>query len=293
MKRFDSSSFARRICQTAILQCSFRSFLIAGLLAAAVLVLGASPAACQDINCTFSMSNINFGSIDVSSGKPFEATGTFTYACTGDSREMVRICPSWDIGDVGQMDDGAGHKLKFNLYSDESHATVWSTWFGKVKGPTIDVPIGRSEKSSGSATVFGQVSPGQQGLPPGNYKASVGGGHVSIDYDSANRGSCDAIKHSQRISRVSFTITATVTPPAGGAPDSSAGGPASGSPTAQLKRGMKMEEVTRLLGTGKQLSESVGDNGLKTQVFEYVTTERRVEITYVDGLVVRYSISSK
>jgi hypothetical protein len=67
----------------------------------------------------------------------------------------------------------------------------------------------------------------------------------------------------------------------------------SSSPTAKLQRGMKMEDVSTLLGQGKQLSESVGDAGLKTQVYEYFTNDRRVEITYVDGLVVRFSISSK
>ena len=77
------------------------------------------------------------------------------------------------------------------------------------------------------------------------------------------------------------------------APTAAPNGEATGSPTAQLKRGMKMEEVTTLLGPGKQLSESVGDGGLKTQVYEYLTTDRRVEITYVDGLVVRYLISSR
>jgi hypothetical protein len=66
-----------------------------------------------------------------------------------------------------------------------------------------------------------------------------------------------------------------------------------GSPTGQLKRGMKMEEVTTLLGPGKQLSESVGDGGLKTQVVEYLTEDRRVEVTYVEGVVVRFSVSSK
>jgi hypothetical protein len=62
--------------------------------------------------------------------------------------------------------------------------------------------------------------------------------------------------------------------------------------TAQLKRGMKIEEVTNLFGPGKQLSESVSTDGLKTQIFQYATGDRRVEVTYVEGLVVRYSISS-
>jgi len=51
--------------------------------------------------------------------------------------------------------------------------------------------------------------------------------------------------------------------------------------------------VCYALRPGKQLSESVGDAGLKTQVYEYFTSDRRVEITYVDGLLVRFSISSK
>jgi hypothetical protein len=76
-------------------------------------------------------------------------------------------------------------------------------------------------------------------------------------------------------------------------PDNSSGDSAPGSPTAQLKRGMKMEEVTALLGQGKQLSSSIGDGGLKTEVYEYLTGDRRVEITYVDALLVRFSISSR
>ena len=62
--------------------------------------------------------------------------------------------------------------------------------------------------------------------------------------------------------------------------------------TAQLKRGMKISEVTNLFGQGKQLSESVSGDGLKTQMIEYSTGDRRVDVTYVEGVVVRYSISS-
>jgi hypothetical protein len=62
--------------------------------------------------------------------------------------------------------------------------------------------------------------------------------------------------------------------------------------TAHLKRGMKMEEVTNLFGPGRQLSESVSGDGLKTQVMEYSTSDRRVDVTFVEGLVVRYAISS-
>jgi hypothetical protein len=75
-------------------------------------------------------------------------------------------------------------------------------------------------------------------------------------------------------------------------PPAQSGGDAAVPATAQLKRGMKMSDVTNLLGQGKQLSESVSGDGLKTQTVQYSTGDRRVEVTYVEGVVVRYSISS-
>jgi len=79
-------------------------------------------------------------------------------------------------------------------------------------------------------------------------------------------------------------------------PEPAASAPAAepgGSPTGQLKRGMKMDEVADLLGQGRQISESVSTDGLKTQVLEYQSGDRQVDVTYVEGLVVRFSITSK
>ena len=69
------------------------------------------------------------------------------------------------------------------------------------------------------------------------------------------------------------------------------GGPRS--PMTQLKRGMLIGEVSGLLGLGRQMSQSVSEEGLKTQIFECLPDDYRVEVTYVDGVVVRYSISSR
>jgi hypothetical protein len=82
-------------------------------------------------------------------------------------------------------------------------------------------------------------------------------------------------------------------PPQGAAPAEPApgGNVASGSPTAQLKRGMRMSKVNSLPGEGKQLSESTAPKGVKTQAVEYLSANRQVEVTYADGPVVRFSIS--
>ena len=65
------------------------------------------------------------------------------------------------------------------------------------------------------------------------------------------------------------------------------------SPITRLKRGMQMGEVSEMMGLGRQLSQSTSEEGLKTQIFEYLPNDYRVEVTYVDGVVVRYSISSR
>ncbi len=61
---------------------------------------------------------------------------------------------------------------------------------------------------------------------------------------------------------------------------------------AQLKRGMSAEDVTALLGQGRQMSESVSNDGLRTQVMEYRTADNLVDVTFVEGVVVKYAISS-
>jgi hypothetical protein len=72
-------------------------------------------------------------------------------------------------------------------------------------------------------------------------------------------------------------------------------GPASPPNTAmtQLKRGMPIGDVSQLLGLGRQMSQSTSEEGLKTQIFEYLPNDYRVQVTYVDGIVVRYSIESR
>jgi hypothetical protein len=79
-------------------------------------------------------------------------------------------------------------------------------------------------------------------------------------------------------------------PQYGPAPPSS---PDSGGQTAQLKRGMKMDEVQSLLGQGRTVSDTTSPDGLKTRVMEYATQDSLVDVTFVEGVVVRYTISSR
>lgn len=68
---------------------------------------------------------------------------------------------------------------------------------------------------------------------------------------------------------------------------------ADSSSTARLQRGMQRSDVTAFLGEGKVLSTSVSPDGLTTEIHEYLAGDRRAEVTYVDGVVVRFSINSR
>jgi hypothetical protein len=83
-----------------------------------------------------------------------------------------------------------------------------------------------------------------------------------------------------------------------GGPPAAAGYPPAANPAgisaaSQLKRGMRVDDVANLLGQGKVLSESTSAEGLKTQVLEYTTADSVVNVTSVEGVVVKYSISSR
>src|SRR5664279_160090 len=177
-----------------------------------VLVLSCAATHAQDPKCAFTMSNISLGTVDLQKGSPYDAAGNFTYACTGDAREVIRICPSWCIADDGTrwMTDAGGDKLVYNLYTDDSRTTVWGTWYSKTtKGASIDAPLGRPQKVTGSMPVYGRIAADQQHVAPGAYTATINKGDGAVSYGYASKGSCESFKHGDRVS-VGVTVSATV-----------------------------------------------------------------------------------
>ena len=193
------------------------SMRVMAIVAAFGTVLGATPARADDPQCTFTMTNLSFNTVDPAGAQPALATGTLTYACVGDSREILRICPSFGINGTPRfMTDSADHKLLFDLYSDQGMATIWGTWFSKTPGPSIEVPLGRSERTMGSAQVYGRIQAGQQGVPAGSYQLMEKRNDTVIAYGYASKGECKSLTHSTTWVHTPFTIYANVVN--GGAP---------------------------------------------------------------------------
>lgn len=91
----------------------------------------------------------------------------------------------------------------------EARTEVWGSWFSKIKAPTIETPVGRSEKTTGTAVLYARLEPGQKDAPPGVYKASIAGNQGVATYDYAKEGRCIGSIHGPS-GKLELTITARV-----------------------------------------------------------------------------------
>ncbi|MEZ5926572.1 MAG: spore coat U domain-containing protein [Hyphomicrobiaceae bacterium] len=179
-----------------------------------LLAFAASPAQAQ--SCTFSISNISFGNIDVTLNTPYTATATFTANCTGLNNRRVRICPNIGSGtgdpvayDPRKLANGAT-RLSYNLFSDSGYSTIWGSnlWPFPPTPPELVLRLPPAGSGTVSATIYAQIPAGQQTLPALTYTSSFAGGHTAISYAYTAVGNCSAIGAMNAV-QVPFTVSAT------------------------------------------------------------------------------------
>src|SRR5579883_1909755 len=179
---------------------------------AVACALAASPAAAQ--SCNFSISALNFGSINLAANTTFTSSATFSASCNG----TVRLCPNIDAGSGGSttgsprfLVNGAT-QLNFNLYQDGAYSAVWGSnlwgFAGSYPSPTIDVPLNSSGVGNVSQTIYGQIWSGQPTLPAGLYASSFSGSQASVAYAYSTSGTCAVIGNSLA-TNAPFTVSAT------------------------------------------------------------------------------------
>jgi spore coat protein U-like protein len=199
-----------------LVSASLRAAWLVAAVCGLVVALGAGPARAQ--SCNFTISNLVFGSIDLTANTSFTSTATYVASCTGTANTTVRTCPNIDAGSGGSstgnprlMLNGAA-QLNFNLYQDGSFTSVWGSnlwgFAGSYASPTVDVALNGSGNGTASQTVYGQIWPGQQTLASGLYASSFAGTQASVAYAYSTVGTCAAIGSSHATS-ASFTVTAT------------------------------------------------------------------------------------
>ncbi len=188
---------------------------VLGVLAFILAVVAAEVADAQ--TCSFSITNVNFGNIDVSANTVFDTTATFSANCTGNGNRRIRICPSIGLGTGGSTTGNprfllsGANQLNFNLYSDSARTTVWGSYFWgfAFTPPTIDIQL-QNGLGSITRTIFARVSAAQQTKPSGTYISAFTGTNTAIAYayTRGNSNNCAAIGGTN-ITRAPFTVTAT------------------------------------------------------------------------------------
>ncbi|MGZ5826929.1 MAG: Csu type fimbrial protein [Xanthobacteraceae bacterium] len=166
-----------------------------------MIVVGSSVARAQ--SCNFSITNLDFGSINLTANTTFTTTATLSMNCTGTADSTVRICPNINAGSGGTTTGNprfllnGGQQLNYNLFQDNGYTSVWGStlwgFAGAYPAPTIDLPLNSSGSGSTTRTLYGQVWAGQQTLAGGTHTSSFAGVQVVVAYDYATAGTCTSI----------------------------------------------------------------------------------------------------
>lgn len=191
-----------------------------GLVGSSIVLacLAAAPARAQ--NCAYSVSNLNFGNIDVTANTPFTASGTYSATCSA-LLTATRTCPNVETGSGGIHASGSPRylasgpdRLAFNLFSDPSYSTVWGSylWGFPFTSPATDITTILLGNGSASRTIYARIANGQQTLPAGSYVSSFAGGHTRMTRGAYLLGMFppDCATLTTPIGQAPFTVTATI-----------------------------------------------------------------------------------
>lgn len=128
------------------------------LLAVWMVGAAASPAAAQ--TCTGTLSLLNFGSVDLTTGGGYPTSASLTINCSGTSGQQIAACSAAGADGPYTMSG-----LSFRLFTDSGGSTPF--------GFATSFSIGSGGSgSSDPITVYARLATGQQGLPPATYVAA-------------------------------------------------------------------------------------------------------------------------
>lgn len=182
-------------------------------------------------SCTPTITNIDFGEIDVTTNAAFAASGQYSIACSSFiGVSAIRTCPNVNAGSGGASGSGqprylskGSDVLHFNLFSDPGYASVWGSRYWIGSPPTVDIPLNVTAlgliqigTNSASRSVYARIPAGQQAVPPGIYSSTFLGSQTAVNYGGflldlpLLAPTCSSLTTPNL--QAAFTVTATVVP---------------------------------------------------------------------------------
>ena len=182
--------------------------LLAALCVAIIMLTGAAKAQV----CTFGVTNINFGNINIGPGGTSPTSGTFTATCSGTPGKTITICPNIGDGTGGStsgmprlMKNGAA-SIPYDLL--QANGQVWGSfvWPYAPRAPVFSATLNAAGSATLSQPIQAVISGSIASAPTGLYSSVYGTFHTLFDYGYAPAQSCSVV--SPRAAQASFTVQA-------------------------------------------------------------------------------------
>jgi spore coat protein U-like protein len=152
-----------------------------------MLALMSQPALAA-VLCTFTITNVDFGSIDLLRGGALQTTGTISATCIdGAADDGLTICVHLPEGSGGLNSGGTRRTMKNDTAAMEYNLSIAGEEWGTIGGPFTpflwQVPLNSSGNFNGTQSISGSVSSFQTTLPAGVYTDSFTGSTATkIEY---------------------------------------------------------------------------------------------------------------
>lgn len=119
------------------------------------LAAGAAPSLAQ--TCQYGFKSMPFGTLKLADARRTDGVTSLTVTCTGEPNQVVRLCPTITSTDMMRT-GGEGYAAKLTLFTDPSHASVWSVGSGG-----IDVALDTNGAGETKQNFYGMISFGGAG----------------------------------------------------------------------------------------------------------------------------------
>jgi spore coat protein U-like protein len=167
-------------------------------------------------NCSFTVTTVAFGSVDVTANAAVDTTATVSVTCSSLlALGGFNVCVNLDAGSGGAtnaanrfMLSGA-NTLTYGLFSDAARTIPWgsSLWSaGGANAVLVSFPGSLLGTQTETATVYGRVYSGQQTVKAGSYLSTFSSTNAEIMWPVSS-SSCSGFTGT---ATTTFTVTATV-----------------------------------------------------------------------------------
>lgn len=179
----------------------------------AVVCLFALSAAANAQSCSFSMTNIDFGSQSFTTGGNTSTSGTLTANCSGTANQTVEICANFGTGSGGSAASGDPRYLKngssqieYSILRANGAGQIWGSylWPYSSRPPSLSIRLGANGQGSLTRSVNARARVNQPAASTGIHTSVFSGSNALFDYGYSPGFTCSAAT-SGRAVQVPFT----------------------------------------------------------------------------------------